>query len=132
MERNQGVVVGSNLGKKWRVDFQAGYSTVREPNQIQLASTAAGQGLVTNAILGGTICMGDWKAIDDNHVRRSHVGWTYVNGNPSGYFTETETDEVSRDGRSYHGTNDAKIYDLEGNMLAEAAGTAVATRISPP
>jgi len=48
-------VLGSNLGKKWRVDFQAGYSTVREPNQIQLASTAAGQGLVTNAILGGTI-----------------------------------------------------------------------------
>jgi hypothetical protein len=52
---DQGVVLGSNLGKKWRVDFQAGYSTVREPNQIQLASTAAGQGLVTNAILGGTI-----------------------------------------------------------------------------
>ena len=52
---DQGVVVGSNLGKKWRVDFQAGYSTVREPNQIQLASTAAGQGLVTNTILGATL-----------------------------------------------------------------------------
>ena len=83
-------------------------------------------------ILGGTICMGDWKAIDENHVRRSHVGWTYANGNPSGYFTETETDEVSRDGRSYRGTNDAKFYDLEGNMVGEAGGTAVATRISPP
>ena len=35
---DQGVVVGSNLGKKWRMDFQAGYSTVREANQIQLAS----------------------------------------------------------------------------------------------
>jgi len=52
---DHGVVVGSNLGKKWRVDFQAGYSTVREPNQIQLASITAGQGLVTNAILGATI-----------------------------------------------------------------------------
>jgi hypothetical protein len=52
---DQGVVVGSNLGKKWRMDFQVGYSTVREPNQIQLASTAAGQGLVTNAILGATL-----------------------------------------------------------------------------
>jgi hypothetical protein len=83
-------------------------------------------------ILGGTVCMGDWKAIDENHVRRSHVGWTFANGNPSGYFTETETDEVSRDGRSYRGINYAKFYDLEGTMVGEAGGTAVATRISPP
>jgi len=40
-------------------------------------------------ILGGTICMGDWKAIDERHLRRSHVGWLYTNGNPTGYFTET-------------------------------------------
>lgn len=52
---DQGVVVGTNLGKKWRTDFTVGYSTIREPNQIQLASTAAGQGLVTNAILGAAI-----------------------------------------------------------------------------
>jgi hypothetical protein len=83
-------------------------------------------------ILGGTICMGDWKAMDANHVRRSHVGWLYMNGNPSGYFTETETDEVARDGNSYHGSNDAKFYDLDGTMFAEAGGTAVATRISAP
>lgn len=83
-------------------------------------------------ILGGTICMGDWKAIDENHVRRSHVGWLFMNGNPSGYFTETETDEVSPDGSSYRGINAAKFYDLDGNLFAEAGGTAVATRISPP
>jgi len=83
-------------------------------------------------ILGGTICMGDWKAVDDRHVRRSHVGWLYTNGNPSGYFTETETDEVARDGSAYSGINDAKFYDLDGNMFAEATGTAVAKRISPP
>jgi hypothetical protein len=29
-------------------------------------------------------------------------------------------------------TNDAKFFDLDGNMFAEVAGTAVATRISPP
>jgi hypothetical protein len=83
-------------------------------------------------ILGGTICMGDWKAIGDRQVRRSHVGWLYTNGNPSGYFTETETDEVAHDGSSYTGINDAKFYDLDGNMFAEARGTAVAKRISPP
>jgi len=83
-------------------------------------------------ILGGTICMGDWKAIGDRHVRRSHTGWLYTNGLLSGYFTETETDEVARDGASYTGINDAKFYDLDGNMFSEATGTAVAKRISPP
>lgn len=83
-------------------------------------------------ILGGTICMGDWKALGDRHVRRSHVGWLYTNGTPSGYFTETETDEVARDGSSYTGTNDAKFYDLDGIMFSEAKGTASAKRISPP
>ena len=48
---DQGVVLGSNLGKKWRMDFQAGYSTVREPNQIQLASVA-GTGFLANPVLG--------------------------------------------------------------------------------
>jgi hypothetical protein len=48
---DQGVVLGSNLGNKWRMDFQAGYSTVREPNQIQLAS-AAGTGFLANPTLG--------------------------------------------------------------------------------
>jgi hypothetical protein len=76
--------------------------------------------------------MGDWKAIGDRQVRRSHVGWLYTNGNPSGYFTETETDEVAHDGSSYTGINDAKFYDLDGNLFAEARGTAVAKRISPP
>ena len=52
---DQGIVIGANINKKWRTDFTFDYSTVREPNQIQLASTAAGQGLVTNGILGATI-----------------------------------------------------------------------------
>jgi hypothetical protein len=83
-------------------------------------------------ILSGTICMGDWKAIDETHVRRSHVAWLYTNGNPTGYLTETETDEVARDGNSYRGINDVKFFDVDGNMFAEATGTASAKRISPP
>ena len=51
---DQGIVAGSNLGKKWRMDFQVGYSTVREPNQIQLASSA-GTGFVANPVLGATL-----------------------------------------------------------------------------
>jgi len=83
-------------------------------------------------ILGGTICMGDWTAIDANHVRRSHVGWLFTDGTPSGYFTETETDEVARDGSWYHGFNNAQFFDLDGNPTGGADGTAEAKRISPP
>jgi len=83
-------------------------------------------------ILGGTICMGDWRAVDENHVRRSHVGWLFSDGNPSGYFTQTETDEVARDGSWYRGTNYIRLYDLNGVQFAEGAGTAEATRIPAP
>lgn len=82
-------------------------------------------------ILGGNICVGSWKPVDRTHVFRSHVGWLYTNGLLSGYFTETETDEVAHHGNSYSGINDTKIYDLDGNIQVELAGTAVATRISP-
>src|SRR6266853_1398171 len=51
---DQGIVVGSNLGMKWRTDFTAGYSTIREPNQIQLASSA-GTGFSSNPVLGATL-----------------------------------------------------------------------------
>jgi hypothetical protein len=82
-------------------------------------------------ILGGTICMGEWRAVDERRVSRNHIGWLYTNGTLSGYFTETETDELSRDGNSYHGNNDQKIYDLKGNMQFEVTGTATATRLWP-
>jgi hypothetical protein len=82
-------------------------------------------------LLGGNICMGSWKTVDRSHVSRNHIGWMYSNGNLVGYFTETETDFVASNGASYSGTNDQKIYDLTGTLLAEVTGTAIATRIWP-
>jgi hypothetical protein len=82
-------------------------------------------------LLGGNICVGSWKPVDRTHVFRNHVGWMYSNGSLIGYFTETETDELGRDGNSYSGTNDQKIYNLEGVMQVEVTGTATATRIRP-
>jgi len=38
---DQGIMVGSNLGKKWSHNETVNYFAVRQPNQIQLASTAA-------------------------------------------------------------------------------------------
>ena len=85
---------------------------------------------INRPILGGTICMGEWKRVDEWHVSRSHIGWLFTNGIVSGYFTETETDKVSADGKSYTGTNDQKIFDLSGNMQVEVTGTSSATRIA--
>jgi hypothetical protein len=82
-------------------------------------------------IAGGNICMGSWVAVDGKHVSRYHVGWLYTDGILSGYFTETETDKVARDGNSYAGTNEQKVYDLDGNLLADVTGTSSATRFGP-
>jgi len=83
-------------------------------------------------ILGGNICMGSWKQSDANHVFRNHWGWLYDgSGNLAGYFNETETDELSKDGNSYQGNNETKIYDLAAALQADVTGGASATRISP-
>ena len=87
---------------------------------------------INHSALGGNICMGDWRAVDENHVSRSHVGWLFSNGSLTGYFTWTKTDEVARDGSSYRGTNYVRIYDNNGVKVFEGPGTAEATRIPPP
>lgn len=48
-----------------------------------------------------------------------------------GYFNETATDELSKDGNSYTGTNETKLYDLGGSMPADVTATASAKRILP-
>jgi uncharacterized coiled-coil protein SlyX len=52
---DEGIVVGGNLNKKWSMNGLFNYNVVREPNQIQLASTAAGFPLLTSPTLGATL-----------------------------------------------------------------------------
>ena len=78
----------------------------------------------------GNLCMGSWKALDSKHVYRNHWGWLYTNGTVSGYFNETETDKVGRNG-TYAGTNEQIGYDLNGNQTFDVNGTSSAVRISP-
>jgi len=53
---DQGITIGTNLGAKWRTDWTFSYSTVREPNQIQLASVNSTVNLFTvNPVLGATL-----------------------------------------------------------------------------
>jgi hypothetical protein len=79
----------------------------------------------------GGICMGSWKMIDAHRVFRNHFGWLFDSGMVSGYFNETETDTLSRDGHSYTGFNELKMFDLNGKMTADLTGTASATRLPP-
>jgi len=79
-------------------------------------------------VLGGNICMGEWRHSGRRQYSREHIGWLYTDGTISGYFTETETDTLSHDGGSYTGTNDMKIYDLSGNLQVELTGASSATR----
>jgi hypothetical protein len=81
-------------------------------------------------VSGGNICMGSWKPMDTKHVARNHYGWLYTNGVVSGYFNETETDKVTRNG-TYSGTNEQKGYDLNGNLLFDVTGTSSAVFITP-
>ena len=79
--------------------------------------------------LNGNICMGDWRAVDQNRVRRSHVGWLFSNGIPSGSFLWTETDEVARDGSWYRGSYRLTLFDSNGTKVAEGEGASRARSV---
>ena len=81
-------------------------------------------------ISGGNICMGSWVKVDAKHVARNHYGWLYTDGTVSGYFNETETDTVAKNG-TYVGTNEQIGYDLSGNQLFDVTGTSSAVFVTP-
>ena len=128
--RSERESAAENIVGTWHVIYTAGGTPFGEAF-IQWHSDGTEWENINFPILGGNICMGSWKQVDKNRVTRNHIGWLYTNGALSGYFTETETDVVARDGNSYHGTNDQKVFDLEGNMVVEVPGTSTATRIAP-
>jgi hypothetical protein len=121
---------GDKIVGTWRV----AYTTEGSPSGeafIQWHSDGTEWENINFPILSGNICLGSWRRVDGRHVYRSHFGWLYTDGNLSGYFAETETNNVAHDGRSYSGVNDTKIYDLDGNLVVDLAGTSEAVRISP-
>jgi hypothetical protein len=128
--RSQREDAAENIVGTWHVIYTAGGSPFGEAF-IQWHSDGTEWENINFPILGGNICMGSWKPVDGWRVTRNHIGWLYTNGVLTGYFTETETDVVARDGNSYHGTNEQKVYDMAGNLIVEVPGTSAATRISP-
>ncbi len=62
---------------------------------------------ITHPAIGGNICMGSWVPTGPRTYSRNHFGWIFDSstGLIAGYFNETETDTLSKDGNSYTGTN---------------------------
>jgi hypothetical protein len=77
---------------------------------------------ITHPTIGGNICMGSWVAKGPWTFSRNHFGWIFDStGTIAGYFNETETDTLSKDGNSYAGTNLTIFYDMN-NTVVEAPG----------
>jgi hypothetical protein len=85
----------------------------------------------------GVMCQGTWvKTAVPGTVRLFHVGWNF---DPTGvtligYFTETQSDTLSADGKTYEGTFAIQNFDLSGNHLQgqDVSGTVHSTRFTVP
>ncbi|MGH9411084.1 MAG: hypothetical protein ACRD1V_16700 [Vicinamibacterales bacterium] len=81
-------------------------------------------------------CFGVWKPTASGHVKLHHFGAvTGPDGSVVAIFYIDEINHVARDGRSYTGSWDMKIYDATdvfgtGPVLQEISGTLAATRIT--
>jgi hypothetical protein len=88
---------------------------------------------------GGNICFGVWKEARDGSFKLHHVGLMFdpKTGSVSNVFTVDEINWVSRDGKSYSGSFDFKLFPPTdvygtGTPLAEVKGTTLGTRIMVP
>jgi hypothetical protein len=69
---------------------------------------------ITHPAIGGNICMGSWVQTGPWTYSRNHLGgfFDFSTGLVAGFFNETETDTLSKDGNSYSGTSVTIFYDL--------------------
>lgn len=85
---------------------------------------------------GGNVCFGVWKQLENGTVKLHHIGLMFApDGSIANVFTVDEINCVSRDGKTYSGTFDFKIFDATdifgtGTPLQELKGTTAATRIT--
>lgn len=122
---------GERIVGTWHVVYTPkGATTESGEAFIQWHSDGTEWENINYPVLGGNICMGSWKTLDRSQVYRNHYGWLYNDGMLAGYFNETETDVVARDGNSYSGTNTTTLHFFSGPPMV-LTGTAQATRIAP-
>ena len=128
----------------WNVVYTASYATAPFPTPpfqfLESYKTWHHDGTeFENAFLppeAGNICFGVWKEIGKNSVKLHHIGLMFgSDGSISNVFTVDEEDTVSKDGKTYSGTFDFKLFDASdvlgtGAPIAEVKGTTAATRIT--
>lgn len=77
-----------------------------------------------------------WKDLGHGSVKLHHVGLMFdASGNVSNVFTVDETDTVARDGKTYKGYFDCKLFAPTsvfgvGAPVSEVKGITAATRIT--
>ncbi|HVP33725.1 MAG TPA: hypothetical protein VMT09_08760 [Steroidobacteraceae bacterium] len=82
--------------------------------------------------IDGNVCVGAWKQTSDGRVKLFHIGWTFDDsGNSAGTFTINESNRVNAQGSAYSGMFEFKVYDTDGNLVADLTGNVAATRITP-
>ena len=86
---------------------------------------------------GNNICYGVWRDLGNGSVKLHHIGLMFDSmGNLSNIFTVDEKNTVARNGKTYSGTFDFKLwppsYDAVGvgTPIAEVTGSTSATRIT--
>lgn len=79
----------------------------------------------------GPICFGVWAQNGKQVQLLIHTTFTYdLNNNPTGTIVLTETNKLSKDGNSYSGPFEFKVYDPNGNLQADITGTSKADRLN--
>jgi len=86
----------------------------------------------------GAICVGVWKDLGEGRVKLHHIGLMFdaTTGLLSNIFTVDEKDKAARNGETYSGTFDFKLWPPSfgavgvGTPIAELTGTTAATRIT--
>jgi hypothetical protein len=85
-----------------------------------------------NPILGN-ICTGVYTQVDSKNVLLYHIGYIFDDaGNPAGTFTLEGPRKLSKHSSHFEGTFDAKIYDVDGNLVEEDTGNTTGERIPAP
>jgi hypothetical protein len=86
---------------------------------------------------GGNICFGVWKDIGDGSVKLHHIGLMFDStGQLSNIFTVDEKNTIARNGQTYSGSFDFKLWPPSfaavgvGTPIAEVTGKTAGTRIT--
>jgi hypothetical protein len=79
----------------------------------------------------GPVCFGVWAQNGKQVQLLIHTTFTYdLNNNPTGTIVLTETNKLSKDGNSYGGPFEFKVYDTSGTLQADIKGTSKADRLT--